>query len=214
VNQANSIVDSVKVVSRESYQHDLPVTSQQAHDFLQTIEWDLGPQVKEQLWFDRGVVLFASTSKDDTTVFAAISKNLIDLAEKKFPELTILPFGKMAIYPHGDHYISVGKPINILSSQWIVVIVTVPWILWRNRRRRTHPHHNPLPEGEGVYGLYGWHTGLVTNIPFVFASSAIVIVMVVMRVPLDQTTACVTALAINAAVDFVLYLTADFRQQY
>jgi len=210
VNQANSIVDSVKVVSRESYKRDLPVTSQQAHDILQTIEWDLGPQVKEQLWFDRGVTLFASTSKDDTTVFAAISKNLIELAAKQFPDLEILPFGKMAIYPHGDHYISVGKPVNILTSQWIVVVVTVPWILWRNRRFGSA--HSPIMHPErSRRELYGWRTGLVTNIPFVFASAAIVIVMIVMRVPLDQATACTTALAINAAVDFGLYLTADFQ---
>ncbi len=37
------------------------------------------------------------------------------------------------------------------------------------------------------------------------------LVMIVLRVPLDQATACVTALAINAAVDFGLYLTADFQ---
>jgi predicted RND superfamily exporter protein len=62
-----------------------------------------------------------------------------------------------------------------------------------------------------VRQLYGWRTGLVVNMPFVFASAAIVLVMIVLRVPLDQATACITALAINAAVDFSLYLAADFQ---
>ena len=51
------------------------------------------------------------------------------------------------------------------------------------------------------------------SVPFVFASSIIALVMVVCRVPLDQATACITALAINAAVDFSLYLIADYQDK-
>jgi hypothetical protein len=199
VRQVNSILDTMGVVARESYKCDLPADVRQAHDILQTIEWDLGLQVKEQLWFDRGLVVFASTIKDDTRILAAICRDMTSLAEREFPDLEVLPFGKMAIYPQADLYIREGKPINILTSQWVVVLALVPWILWRNRRSRH------------VRQLYGWRTGLVVNMPFVFASAAIVLVMIVLRVPLDQATACITALAINAAVDFSLYLAADFQ---
>jgi predicted RND superfamily exporter protein len=199
VRQVNSILDTMKVVARESYKRDMPADSRQAHDILQTIEWDIGPLVKEQLWFDRGIALFASTAKDDTRVLAAISENMTALAAREFPDLEVLPFGKMAIYPQADTYIREGKPINILTSQWMVVLAIVPWIIWRNRRSRH------------IRQMYGWRTGLVANIPFVFASGAIVLVMIAMRVPLDQATACITALAINAAVDFGLYLAADFQ---
>lgn len=72
----------------------------------------------------------------------------------------------------------------------------------------------PPFQGEGRGGvncLSAWRTGLAMNMPFLFASAAIVLVMVVLRVPLDQATACITALAINAAIDFGLYLTADYQ---
>ena len=50
------------------------------------------------------------------------------------------------------------------------------------------------------------------NVPFVFASSVIVLVMAALRVPLDQATAVVTALAINAAADFSIYPVSDFMK--
>lgn len=200
VRQASSILDTVKLVARESYQRELPATNQQAHDILETIEWDLGTRVKEQLWFDRGIVLFTSTAKDDTRILSGITEQLMGVAAREFPDLTVLPFGKFAIYPQADRYIREGKPVNMLTSQWMLVLAIVPWVVWRNRRRR-----------HGGRRMYGWRAGLIANTPFVFASAAIVLVMIGLRVPLDQATACVTALAINAAVDFGLYLTADFQ---
>jgi predicted RND superfamily exporter protein len=35
--------------------------------------------------------------------------------------------------------------------------------------------------------------------------------MAFLRIPLDQATACTTALAINASVDFGIYLVADYQ---
>jgi len=43
------------------------------------------------------------------------------------------------------------------------------------------------------------------------ASAFIALVMVALRVPLDQATACITALAVNAAIDFSLYMVADYQ---
>jgi predicted RND superfamily exporter protein len=51
------------------------------------------------------------------------------------------------------------------------------------------------------------------NVPFLFAISAITSVMVIFRVPLDQATACISALAINAAADFGLYLVYEYQNK-
>jgi predicted RND superfamily exporter protein len=199
VREVNSIVDTVSVVARESYKHDLPVTGQQAHDIMQTIEWDLGPLVKEQLWFPNGVVLFVSAATMDSAGDAAMYASILEIAGREFPQLQVLPFGKLAIYPQADDYICRGKPINVVTSQWIVVVICAVWIIFRNRK------------AVGTLRLYGWRTGFVMNMPFVFATAVIALVMIVLRVPLDQSTACISALAINAAVDFGLYLTGDYH---
>ena len=46
---------------------------------------------------------------------------------------------------------------------------------------------------------------------FVVAYALVVLAMAVLSIPLDQATACATALGINAAIDFDLYLLEDFR---
>jgi predicted RND superfamily exporter protein len=106
-------------------------------------------------------------------------------------------------YPQTDKYIREGKPWNVVSSQWIVVVVCAFWIIWRNHR---FIHRDPQERR-----LRAWRTGLIISVPFVFASAVIVLVMVMLRVPLDQATACITALAINAAIDFSLYYVADYQ---
>lgn len=200
VREVNSVVDTIKVIARESYHQPLPTTSQQAHDILQTIEWDLGPQIKEQLWFNRGLVLFASAAMEDSIRTGQINSRIMELARREFPELEVLAFGKLALYPQADRYISTGKPINVLTSQWIVVLVCTVRVMFRARRLTG-----------GHLALSGWRTGLVMSMPFIFATAAIALLMVMLRVPLDQSTACITALAINATIDFGLYLTADYQ---
>ena len=59
--------------------------------------------------------------------------------------------------------------------------------------------------------MSGWRVGLVLCIPFVFASSITVIVMALFKVPLDQATACITALAVNAAMDFCLHFVGFYQ---
>ncbi|HIJ97326.1 MAG TPA: hypothetical protein HPP94_16645 [Desulfuromonadales bacterium] len=246
VREVNGASDMLGIISRESHKLPLPATRQQAHDALQTIEWDLGPQVKEQLWYDGGMVLFASSAMEDSVTTRTIHENVMALATRDFPRLEVIPFGKLAIYPQADTYICLGKPLNVFSSQWIVFVICAVWVWWRNRKPRPHPEGDgaypfrysfkmtPRRQGgsdAGVHGTYveelttmptkvplegetelsGWRAGLAMNMPFLFASALIALVMVTLRVPLDQATACITALAINAAIDFGLYLTADYQ---
>lgn len=196
--EVSSAVTSLGVISRETLHRALPRTVQEAHDALTQLEWDLGPQVKEQLWYPGGYVVFASLADEDSrevSDFLAASSRVAE----RHPELEIVPFGKTTIYPQTDKYVREGKPRNVVTSQWMVIVVFALWAIWKNRRRAAAAR------------LRGWRTGFVLNIPFVFATSTIVIVMALLRVPLDQATACIAALAINAAADFGLYLVADYQ---
>ncbi|MFU8857305.1 MAG: hypothetical protein ACNA8S_09920 [Deferrisomatales bacterium] len=196
VREAFSVVNILTVVSRETYGRPLPASPQEAHDVLQTVEWDLGPRVREQLWFDGGLVVFVSGAMDDSNDAGQLGADVLGLAENGFPALDVAVFGKLGTYPQSDRYIREGKPLNVISSQWLVVAVTALWVWGRNRRG---------------HALHPWRAGFAMSLPFLFASAATFFVMVVLRVPLDQATACITALAINAAVDFGLYLVADFQ---
>ncbi len=197
--EANSIVDTLKVISRESYGSILPATRQQAADSLRMVRWDLGETTASQLFYDGGATVYLSKASEDSNLLAQLCDEILAVAKNEFPELDVSIFGKLGLYQRSDKYIREGKPLNVLTSQWIVIIACWLWIGWRGRKTAASLR------------LSGFRTGLVCNVPFVFASAATVFVMVIMRVPLDQATACMTALAINAAVDFGLYLVADYQ---
>lgn len=199
VREAKSIIDTVRLINQESYKRDLPLTSQQLYDSLQMVEADLGPLVKEQLWYKDGLVLSISVAADDSNKLEEIRNKVLDISNRQFQDLQVLPFSKLTVYPRADKYIREGKPLNAITSQWIVIVVLAAWIMFRNRRTMAGNK------------FYAWRTGFIMNLPFIFASSVTVIVMAVLRVPLDQATAMITALAINAAVDFGLYLVSDYQ---
>ncbi len=203
VREVTSVLDIAAVISRESYKTALPRTRGEMHDALQLIEWDLGPEIKEQLWSDRALIVFASFSAVDSNLTGDIVEGIIALARDRFPDLQVLPFGKFATYPQTDRYIREGKPLNLLTSQWIVVVICGVWVMWR--------HRSTPGSIAAALRLSPWRTGMAISIPFIFASAFIALVMVALRVPLDQATACITALAVNAAIDFSLYMVADYQ---
>lgn len=194
----NSIVDTMKVISRESYGTVLPATYRQAADSLRLIRWDLGDMTASQLFYNGGATVYLSKASEDSNLLSELCEEIRKVAGE-FRDLDVSIFGKLGLYQRSDKYIREGKPLNVLTSQWIVIVVCWFWVAWRGRR------------AAASLRLSGFRTGLVCNVPFVFASAAIVFVMVILRVPLDQATACMTALAINAAVDFGLYLVADYQ---
>lgn len=194
----HSILDSIKIISRELYQTELPQNQQQLHDIFLQLDWNLGPRVKEQLWFDKGIVIFISNMMDDSSNMAKLNAAVVELGSK-FPSLQVIPFGKPALYPRADDYVIKGKPLNAVNGYWQVVLICAIWIWYRNRRLR-----NSLK-------LLGIRTGFAISAPFIFAGTIIILVMAIFRVPLDQSNACNTALAVNAAIDFSLYLVADFQ---
>jgi predicted RND superfamily exporter protein len=50
------------------------------------------------------------------------------------------------------------------------------------------------------------------SVPFVFASALMLCVMVALEIPLDGATAAITALAINASVDFSIYMADAYQE--
>lgn len=202
IREINSALDTVKLITRESHKKNLPENSQQIHDALTQIEFDQGPQIKEQLWYNDGYIISASLSADDSNDLSRIEEEVLQVA-KKHKDLEITLFGKLATYPRADKYVREGKPLNVITSQWMVIMMFACWIAWKNWRNRKNGH------GLMLRPIWG---GIVMNVPFVFASSVIVLVMAALRVPLDQATAVVTALAINAAADFSIYPVSDFMK--
>ncbi len=254
VREVSSVVDTVKMISRESHGTPLPRTVGEIHDALQMIEWDLGPKIKEHFWYDEGVILFVSFSADDSNGAGDIVNSIIGLSRDAFADLDVLPFGKLLTYPRIDRYIREGKPWNAVSSLWMVAVICAGWIVRRNRSlqraslsslpdhaghtmdRRSpdrltsssvsHTDHRSPdrasrssgspPDLSSRHSLHNprlspWRTGIAISITFVFGSAVVVLVMILLRIPLDQATACITALAINAAIDFSLYMVADYQ---
>lgn len=60
--------------------------------------------------------------------------------------------------------------------------------------------------------MSNWRTGIAMALPFAFACSCMVYIMAIFKIPLDQATACIMALAVNAAIDFNLHFVDDFNE--
>ncbi len=204
VREIKSILDTVEVISRKDYGSSLPKNQQQAHDILVQAEGGLDPITKEQLWHDGGLVLMLFSAADSSKLVRDIRDQALNLADE-FPELKVLAFSKLDLYPEEARYVTEGKPINVLTSQWLVILIYAGWIFWRNRR---------LTKQRGINQprMYAFRTGVVMNIPFAYATAGIVVAMSLLRIPLDQAIACVTVLAINAASDFGLYPVSDYAE--
>ncbi len=115
---------------------------------------------------------------------------------QRFREAGAHPFGKLPLFPTIDEYVIQGKFWNMLSSEAVVVVLMFVWIGWRNSRRY-HSFGRPLNP---------LLASVVLSTPFVVASGSLLIGMWLLGTPLDAATAAIGALAINATVDFTLYL--------
>lgn len=181
----------------------LPRTRQQAHEDLQLIEWDFDqPRLARYFWSNDAYVLFAAHPADDSRSLRLFAEQAMALAHSRYPDLQVLPFGRLHTYHQTDAYISQGKPLNVLTSFPLVVAVCALWLLWARRQGRPAGHH----------GLHPLRTALAISVPFVFAYALVVVLMALLRLPLDQATACATALGINAAIDFDIYVVDDFQR--
>jgi hypothetical protein len=197
----NSVLDTLAYMdAQEAGDGAMPATAQQAHDRLLQIRWDLAqPALAHYLWTDAGVALYLSHPADNSTSLRAFAAAAEALAARDFPDLRLLPYGPLHSYHQTDLYISQGKPLNVLLSFPLVIVCCGLWLGWHARRARPQAALRP------------WATACAMTVPFLFAYAAIVLLMALFRIPLDQATACATALGINAAIDFDLYLIDDYR---
>ena len=177
----------------------LPASRQQAHELLQLMRWDFADApLADFFWSDAGYVLFAAQAADNSRELRTFADAVMQLAKDEFPQLRVLPFGRLHTYHQTDEYISQGKPLNVLLSFPLVLGLAWAWLVWSQRGRPALI--SPLRAAAALC------------LPFAFAYSVVVLVMAVFALPLDQATACATALGINAAVDFGLYVLEDYRQ--
>lgn len=202
---AHTILDKLAEVSRQDPEQPapLPLSAQKAHEQLQLIRWDLdSARLAPHFWSDEGHVLFVGHPADDSGSLRRFADGVMAVVQQEFPDLKVLPFGRLHTYHQTDAYISQGKPLNVLTSFPLVVLVCGLWLTWQ-RRTQARP---------GACTLAPWRSALAISVPFVFAYSLVVVAMAVFGIPLDQATACATALGINAAIDFDIYVVDDFMQ--
>ncbi|MBH9552709.1 hypothetical protein [Inhella gelatinilytica] len=179
----------------------LPASTAQAHEQLQLIRWDFADAaLADYFWARDGVVVFAAHAADNSRDLRQFADAVMQLAQAEFPRLRVLPFGRLHTYHQTDEYISQGKPLNVLLSFPLVLGICWFWLVWAQRG------------GSAGSQLSPWRGALALCLPFVFAYALVIVVMALFGLPLDQATACATALGINAAVDFGFYLLEDFRQ--
>lgn len=197
-----SVVDQLALMQPLSQQH-----SASAYEHLQLLRWDLQPErLADSWWHDAGLVLWVSTPADDSVALRMDAEAVMQLAEQQFPMLQLKPFGTLHSYHQTDLYISERKPLNMLGTMPLVLVVVAAWLLWCRYRTR----HMPA-QLQGRWRLHSGLTAAAVCLPFVVAYALVVLVMAWLQIPLDQATACATALGINAAIDFDLYLVEDYR---
>ena len=202
VREASSILHQVRRVASESLRKENPETRQEARAVFSIIEGDLNTAVARQLFYRRGVQITASLSTNDSSELARAIKE-IELVCARFPNLRTSLFGKHSLYPQVDDYIAYGKPYNLFSSQ--LVVIALCWFgLWLNNRQRWSSRSRGLK-------LSSFWGGVIMSGPFLFATALMAILMILLGVPLDAATAAISALAINASVDFSIYYADAYQ---
>ncbi|MFW5884954.1 MAG: efflux RND transporter permease subunit [Patescibacteria group bacterium] len=203
VRTSQSIIDTVGVISGRQYNLDFPENSRQTMDIFTTIDWDLGEKISSQLWYENGVTLALSVPANDSNQLAGQSEELFSLARNNYPNLEVIPFGRLHTYHRTDKYIREKSPANVVTSFWIVAVCAAIWISIRT-------HGMSFRKRRSV--MSNWKTGIAMAVPFAFACSCMVYLMAIFKIPLDQATACIMALAVNAAIDFNLHFVDDFNE--
>ncbi len=202
VKELAGILNTVNHLTRQTFNKEMPATRQESgYLFLFNIESDLESKIREQLYSEYGYRLSVFSESNNSIAIGELRERILNLS-KKFPDLKVSFFGKVAMYPSVDEYITLGKPYNALMSQLVVVLFCSIWIFWGSRRNRSCSNN-----------LISWKTGLVMSVPFLFSSAVILMVMMIFKVPLDISTSAIGALALNASIDFSIYFVHYYKKE-
>lgn len=205
--EATSILLFLHKIARESYKKDFPETKEEVEDAFFLIENDLALDIQQKLYFRKdpagflpdGVRISVSSGTDDSREWGRIANKALTLADIHFPDLKVSTFGKISLYPRADVYIRQGKMINLFTSQLGVALICAFVIWWRNRKL-------------GDISLSPLWTGLVMSLPLFFATTVMGLLMWGLKIALDMSTAPIGAIAINAAIDFSIYIAFTYQQ--
>lgn len=197
----STILTSVQRVSSELLGYELPRTRAESSAVFSTIEGGLERALATSLYYPNGIRLSVQTAIERSDQLAGYIDTIESIAHTQFPELRVSPYGGGALYPQWDRYIRQGAPSNVGTSLWIVVLLFALRIAWHNRRR---PDDAPA--------LHPFWGGLAAAVPFLFSISVLVMLMSGIEIPLDAATATITALVINASIDFSIYLVDEFQR--
>lgn len=199
--EVSTILNTVQRVSDELLGVPLPRTRSEAGAVFNIIEGGLERALVTKLYYGQGLRVSVHAALGRSDRLGRFLDDVLSLARTEHPELRVHSYGELSLYPQWDHYIRIGKPLNVLSSQWVVVILFMIRISWRNRR------------WHGVKTLSPILGGFIASTPFVFATAVLGLLLVGARIPLDAATAAITALAINAAIDFAVYLFDEYQEE-
>ena len=194
-----SILHTVGRVSEESLATRLPRTPEEASAVFTLIDGGLPRDVANKLYYPGGVRVSVYHSLERSDEVGHFQDGVLAVARTSYPDLRVATFGEMSLFPQWDRYIRIGKPLNVLTSQGIVILLCMLKIHWANRRLRN---------GVRLGAIRG---GLIASLPFVFATSVMALVMMAVGIPLDAATAAITALAINASIDFAIYALDEYQ---
>jgi predicted RND superfamily exporter protein len=193
-----SVVDLVQKLSRQLYEKEMPSSKGEVEDIFFYLEDGTYPEVRYQTWTGKGVRVLAFIEMENSIQVGKFNESVVALGEK-YPDLKVFPFGDAALYPRENKYIRIGKPRNAGWSEIVVVVFCMLLIMQKSRKLR----QKRLSPALG---------GFVMSLPFIFASAVTFLLMMALKIPLDVATAMITALAINASIDFSIYYVDAYQE--
>lgn len=197
--ETSSILPVVQQIARESFKKPQPTTREEVESAFFLIESQLAAEIQRQLYYSGGLRVSVSYGIDDSVKLGQFCDQVLALAHQEFPDLKVSAFNTAPLYPRVDEYVRQGKVSNVFFSQIGIALICGLLIWWRTPRFDT-------------WRLSPWRGGILMSVPLLFATAVIGLLMGVLDIPLDMSTAPIGALAINAATDFSLYLVMAYQR--
>lgn len=201
--EVSSVLSSLHQIATASWKKPFPETSAEVDAAFVLIESRLAPAVQRHLYFSGGVRVSVSFGDEPSTAVGELRQAMLALAQRDFPELKVSVFTRSTLYPAVDTYIREGKVSNVITSQLLISLLCGVLVYWRNRRLTTRYRSTQY--------LCPLRGGLVRALPLCFATLVMGLLMWLLAIPLDMSTAPIGALAINAATDFSLYFAMTYQ---
>ena len=203
VREVGSVLHSVAEVSLNGYGRGFPTEERQLSSIMSSDIGSLDASVRNEMYNENGFRLSVFTPADSSRGFERLVSGVLEIAQKH-TEIRVLPFGPLSQYPWVDNYIILGKPLNVAVSQAVVIALYILWLYAQFGSTMRSRY------GVGRTVSFASRGGVVMSVPLFFASAAIILLMEATGIPLDIATACIGALAINAACDFSVYMTEAY----